>query len=137
EASAVTHYVRFTIPKETGGTRELAAPHHDMARCQMWIKLNILDRLPLHDAAHGFVAGRSTMSNAVAHVRRDVVVNADLKDFFPTIAFPRVKGIFQELGYSPAAATILALLCTEAPRKTVSLAGKKYFAATGPRALPQ
>ena len=26
---------------------------------------------------------------------RDVVVNADLKDFFPTITFPRVAGIFQ------------------------------------------
>jgi len=137
EASAVTHYVRFTIPKKSGGTRELAAPHHDMARCQMWIKLNILDRIPLHEAAHGFVAGRGTMSNAVPHVRREVVVNADLKDFFPTITFPRVKGIFQELGYSPAAATILALLCTECPRQRVSYAGRELHVATGPRALPQ
>jgi len=137
EACAVTHYVRFTIPKKSGGTRELAAPHRDMARCQLWIKLNILDRIPLHEAAHGFVAHRGTMSNAVPHVRRDVVVNADLRNFFPTITFPRVKGIFQELGYSPAAATILALLCTECPRQRVNYAGRELYAATGPRALPQ
>jgi retron-type reverse transcriptase len=137
EACAVSHYVRFTIPKKSGGTRELAAPHRDMARCQLWIKLNILDRLPLHEAAHGFVAHRGTMSNAVPHVRRDVVVNADLKNFFPTITFPRVKGIFQELGYSPAVATVLALLCTECPRQRVNYAGRDLHVATGPRALPQ
>ncbi len=137
EASAVTHYIRFQIPKKSGGTRELATPHRDLARCQEWIRLNILDRIPLHDAAHGFVRGRSTMSNAVPHVRRAMVVNADLKDFFPSITFPRVKGIFQELGYSPAAATILALLCTESPRQRVNYGGRELFVAIGPRALPQ
>jgi len=137
EAPAVTHYVRFQIPKKSGGTRELAAPHHDLGRCQDWVRLNILDRIPLHDAAHGFVRGRGTMSNAVPHVRRAVVVNADLKDFFPSITFPRVKGVFQELGYSPAAATVLALLCTECPRKKVNYAGRELFVATGPRGLPQ
>ena len=50
-----------------------------------------------------------------------VVVNVDLTDFFPTITFPRVRGIFQQLGYSPAVATMLALLCTESPRRTVDL----------------
>ena len=39
----MTHYVRFQAPKKSGGTRELAAPHRDMARCQEWIRLNILD----------------------------------------------------------------------------------------------
>ncbi len=137
EASAVTHYVRFQVPKKSGGMRELSAPHRDMAACQQWIRANILDRIPLHAAAHGFVRSRSTMSNAVPHVRRGVVVNADLKDFFPSITFPRVKGVFQELGYSPAAATVLALLCTECPRQQVTYGGRNLFVATGPRGLPQ
>lgn len=137
EATAVTHYVRFQIAKKSGGMRELSAPHRDMARCQEWIRLNILDRIPLHDAAHGFVRDRSTMSNAVPHVRRSVVVNADLKDFFPSITFPRVKGVFQQLGYSPAASTILALLCTECPRQRVEYGGRELFVATGLRGLPQ
>lgn len=137
EASAVTHYVRFQVPKKSGGTRELAAPHRDTARCQEWIRINILDRVPLHDAAHGFVAGRNTVSNAAPHLKRAVVVNADLKDFFPSITFPRVKGVFQQLGYSPAAATVLALLCTECPRTRVTFEGRDLWVAVGRRGLPQ
>jgi RNA-directed DNA polymerase len=137
EATAVTHYVRFQIPKKSGGTRELAAPHRQLSDCQDWIRTRILDRVALHDAAHGFVAGRSTLTNATPHLARAAVVNADLKDFFPTITFPRVKGVFQQLGYSPAAATVLALLCTECPRNRVNYDGRELFVATGPRGLPQ
>src|SRR4029434_6840124 len=102
EASAVTHYVRFQVPKKSGGLRELAAPHHDLAACQQWILVHILEKIPVAEAAHGSVPGRSTMSNAVPHVGRAAVVNLDLKDFFPSITFPRVKGMFQGLGYSAA-----------------------------------
>ena len=137
EATTVTHYVRFQVPKKSGGMRELAAPHRDLAAAQEWILIHILEKLPVHDAAHGFVPGRGTMSNAVPHVARATVVNLDLKDFFPSITFPRVKGIFQELGFSPAVATILGLLCTECPRQQVEYNGKKLFVATGPRGLPQ
>ncbi len=137
EASAVTHYVRFQVPKKSGGLRELASPHHDLAAAQKWILIHILEKLACHDAAHGFVRGRGTMSNAVPHVGRAAVINLDLKDFFPSITFPRVKGIFQGLGYSPAVATILALLCTESPRRQVEYAGRVLQVAIGPRALPQ
>ncbi|RYD31880.1 MAG: RNA-directed DNA polymerase, partial [Verrucomicrobiaceae bacterium] len=137
EASSVSHYIRFTIAKKSGGIRELAAPHRDMAAAQQWILTNILNVPPVRDCAHGFVRGRNVMTNAVPHVRRDAVVNADLKDFFPTVTFPRVKGIFESLGYSPAAATVLALLCTDSPRRLVEYEGEKLHTAAGPRALPQ
>lgn len=137
EAATVTHYVRFQVPKKSGGMRELSAPHRDLAAAQQWILMHILEKIPSHDAAHGFVPGRGTMSNAVPHVGRATVVNLDLKEFFPSITFPRVKGIFQELGFSPAVATILALLCTECPRRKAEYSGKVFFVATGPRGLPQ
>lgn len=137
DASRVTHYIRFSVAKKSGGTRELAAPHRKLAQSQQWILENILNTIEPNAAAHGFVPKHSTLTNAAPHVRKAVVVNADLKDFFPTICFPRVKGLFQQLGYSPAAATILALLCTESPRREVEYAGTKYHVATGPRALPQ
>lgn len=136
-AATRTHYIRFSVPKKNGGTRELAAPHRDLARCQEWILQNILNKLTAHDAAHGFVPGRSTVTGATPHAGSEIVVNCDLQEFFPTITFPRVKGAFQQLGYSPAAATILALLCTESPRRTVEYAGKTYHVARSPRALPQ
>lgn len=137
DASPLIHYVRFTVPKKTGGVRELSAPHRDLALAQRWIFQNILQRLPTHAAAHGFVRGRSIRSNALPHVGQALLVNVDLKDFFPTITFPRVLGALQQLGYSPAVATVLALLCTESPRRKVEYAGQVYYVATGPRALPQ
>lgn len=137
DAAERIHYVRFTVPKKSGGLRELSAPHRELAKAQRWIFQNILQRLPSHAAAHGFVKSRSIRTNALPHVGRHMLVNADLKDFFPTITFPRVRGALEQLGYSPAAATILALLSTEAPRRLVEYAGKRFYVATGPRALPQ
>ncbi len=137
DATTVSHYVRFTVPKRSGGVRHLAAPHESLAEAQAWVLANVLSKVPTHPAAHGFVPGRSTVTNARPHVGRAVVVNADLTDFFPTITFPRVLGIFRQLGYSSAVATVFALLCTEAPRRTVVYAGKPFHVAAGPRQLPQ
>lgn len=137
DASEVSHYVRFTVPKKSGGVRELAAPHRDLAAAQRWIFENILRRLPAHPAAHGFVKSRSIVTNATAHVGQETLVNVDLENFFPTITFHRVRGALEQLGYSPAVATIFGLLATEAPRREVEYAGRRFYVATGPRALPQ
>lgn len=137
EAPTSIHYISFRVPKKSGGTRLLSSPHRQLAATQRWILDQILRPLPTHDAAHGFAAGRSTATNSAAHVGADVVINADLSDFFPSITFYRAEGLFRSFGYSPAVATILALLCTECPRETVSLAGQTHYPATGPRALPQ
>jgi len=137
EVASRVHYVSFTVPKKSGGTRTLSAPHRTLAAAQQWVLANILARLPVEPPVHGFVAGRSTLSNAAPHAGRAIVVNLDLQDFFPSIAFPRVRSVFQRLGYSPAVATVLALLCTECPRKTVEYDGKTYHVAIGSRGLPQ
>ena len=137
DSTTVSHYVFFTVPKKTGGVRRLAAPHATLAAAQRQIFNEILPRLRLHPAAHGFVTGRNILSNATPHVGARFVVNLDLKDFFPSIGFPRVRGILAAAGYSPCAATILALLCTESPRQVLGLQGERLFVATGPRALPQ
>jgi retron-type reverse transcriptase len=137
DASPVSHYTRFTVPKRSGGTRLLAAPMPQLAAAQEWILANVLKKLPTHEAAQGFVPGHSTVTNARPHVGRPIVINTDLKDFFPSITFRRVAGLFREIGYSPAVATIFGLLCTDAPRKKLNYAGKDFYVAAGPRALPQ
>jgi RNA-directed DNA polymerase len=137
EAATRTHYVKFQVPKKSGGMRTLAAPHKKLKRVQHWILANVLNKLPVTEAAHGFVAGRGIVSNASPHVSKAVVVNLDLSDFFPTIHFFRVRAVFERYGYSGSVASVLALLCTECPRATVTYAGTKYEAATGPRGLPQ
>jgi retron-type reverse transcriptase len=137
EVASRIHYVQFTVPKRSGGQRTLSAPHKALANAQQWILENIVSKLPAEPAAHGFVAGKSILTNAREHVARDVVISVDLEDFFPSITFPRVRSVFQRAGYSGAIATILALLCTECPRRTVQYDGKTYHVAIGPRGLPQ
>ena len=137
DAPTRVHYVSFDVPKKSGGMRRLSAPHQKLGNVQHWILTNILNLLPVHKNAHGFVAQHSVLTNAEPHVGAAVVINADLSNFFPTITLPRVDGMFRKLGYSPAVATILALLCTECPRQALKFGEEIYHAATGPRALPQ
>ncbi|MFZ5444076.1 MAG: reverse transcriptase family protein [Myxococcota bacterium] len=136
EATKKTHYVYFEIPKRSGGKRLLSAPHEKLKEAQRKLH-GLLAKLPLGDEAHGFVKGRSVVSNATPHVGQGVVLNVDLKDFFPTVTFRRVRGLFQSLGYSPAVATVLGLLCTEAPRRKVKFNDAEYWVAVGERCLPQ
>jgi retron-type reverse transcriptase len=133
----LVHYHRFSIPKRKGGERLISAPKSSLKLAQAWVLENILSKLPAHDAAQGFIKGKSILHNAAPHVGKAVVVNLDLKDFFPSITFKRVKGLFRSFGYSEAVATVLALLCTEPPRQAVTHDGKMYHVAVADRQLPQ
>lgn len=137
EVDSGTHYHRWTVPKSDGRRRLISAPKPDLKRAQRWIARNISEHLPVHGAAHGFLVGRSTVTNAAVHAGAKVVIKFDLKDFYPSITTPRVKGLFRKAGYTEQVATVLALLSTEAPREEMMLRGKKYYVATGPRSLPQ
>jgi RNA-directed DNA polymerase len=98
---------------------------------------NIVERLPVHGAAHGFLAGRSTLTNAAVHTNAKLVLKMDVKGFFPTVTWRRVKGVFRRAGYRERVATLLALLCTESPREVVQHDGTTYYVSLGPRCLPQ
>ncbi len=135
-ASAI-HYVRFAIPKRDGTERAIWAPMPRLKEAQRWILRNIVEKLLVHGSVHGFLAGRSTLTNASAHPDPDLVVKVDIKNFFPTVTLPRVKGIFRKAGYRDGIATLLAMLCTESPREVVQHEGKTYYVALGPRCLPQ
>lgn len=137
EAARWVHYARFTIPKRDGSQRPIWAPLPRLKEAQRWVHLNIVERMPVHGAAHGFLAGRSTLSNAAVHANPKIVLKMDIKNFFPTVTWRRVKGAFRNAGYREQVSTLLALLCTEPPREEVQHEGKTYFVATGPRCLPQ
>ena len=137
EAATRVHYVTFEVAKKSGGTRTLKAPHRTLAATQRWIFDRIIATLPVEPEAHGFVPGRSILTNASMHAGRAVLLNMDLENFFPSIGFRRVRAVFRRLGYSPSVATILGLLCTECPRREVVYDGTTYHVATAPRGLPQ
>jgi RNA-directed DNA polymerase len=132
-----TNYVTWRIPKRTGGERTITSPKPDLKQAQRWVLANVVERLPVHGAAHGFVAGRSILTNALAHQGADIVVKVDLKDFFPSVTWRRVKGLLRKGGLPEGAATLLSLMSTEAPRERMEFRGKTLHVAKGPRALPQ
>lgn len=97
----------------------------------------ILAQVPCSDSAHGFITGRSIASNAAPHVGHNIILNLDLKDFFPSITYARVRGWFIAVGYSFGVASILALLCTARERVPFEHNGTRYYVGVGPRVLVQ
>jgi len=137
DAAKEIHYKRFTIPKRNGKERAIWAPKPLLKNAQYYINEHILNNMIVHGAAHGFLAGRSIVSNAAVHTNAKIILKMDLQDFFPTITFKRVKGLFRKAGFREQVSTLLALLCTEAPREVVEDQGQTYFVSMGPRCLPQ
>jgi retron-type reverse transcriptase len=135
--AGIDHYTRFQIPKKKGGMRSIAAPKKTLRIAQNWILNNILSQRTIHPNAMAFLPGKNIRHNAEKHTGTHTVVRVDLKDFFPSVKFPRVKGLFQSWGYNEGIATVLALICTDATRIEASLDGQAYFVALGERFLPQ
>ncbi|MEO1523908.1 MAG: reverse transcriptase family protein [Planctomycetota bacterium] len=92
-------YHRFGISKRNGGEREICAPQWQLMHVQQRVLRKILSKVPVHSCAHGFVPGKSVVSNAQPHVGQKLVLKFDLQDFFATISYARVMGLFTSLGY--------------------------------------
>lgn len=137
KVSKISHYRRFLMPKKRGGHRLISAPMPRLKQTQRWILVQILEKVALHDAAHGFRRERSILTNAAPHCGAPLVINLDLRDFFPNVSWKRVYGLFLALGYSRSVATIFAQLCTEPPVEEVEMDGETWQVATGVRHLPQ
>lgn len=105
-------YHTFYIPKKNGDKRKIEAPSARLKAFQLWIKENILDKIGLSDYAMGFKKSRSIFDNAQMHTNKELVINVDLKDFFPTITYDKVYKIFAYMGYTNEVAHLLTQLCT-------------------------
>jgi RNA-directed DNA polymerase len=106
------NYRYAIVPRRCGLARVIEAPKLRLKEVQRWILREILDAMPVHDACHGFTAGRSVLSNAALHVGQTAVLGLDLKDFFASVAARRVFGMFQLAGYRRSVAHLLSGLCT-------------------------
>ncbi len=97
-------YTTFTIPKKSGGERQICAPNRELMAVQRKIANKLWEyqkslRCDLHtipNISHAFEKDKSIITNAVIHRNKRFVLNLDLKDFFPSIHFGRVLGFFQK-----------------------------------------
>ena len=96
----------------TAAGRLIEAPKPRLRALQRRLLDELLGRIPVHPAAHGFVPGRSAASFAATHAGQPVVVRVDLLAFFATVTAGRVHGLLRTAGYPEPVAHALTGLCT-------------------------
>ena len=110
-------YHTFFIPKCTPGEmRQIKAPDKVMLQLQrLLLRCLTATFTTCDEAAHGFVTGRSVLTNALPHTRRRYVLNVDLENFFPSTPVQRVVKVLQLAPFKLAkpVAHIVANLCCD------------------------
>ena len=107
------NYLHMTVPKKTGGSREISSPAWMLKMFQAAAGRMLQDYYEAPSPVTGFVPGRSVVDNASKHIMRNYVYNADLKDFFPSITRKRVKSALMHSPFSfgAEAAHLLSGIC--------------------------
>jgi retron-type reverse transcriptase len=111
-AQRAEHYIRRWVKKTSGGWRLIEAPKPELRRVQGQILEGILNRVPAHLAAHGFVRGRNTLTNAQPHLGQRFILKLDLENFYATVRYSRVVAIYRSFGFSREVSIWLARLST-------------------------
>ncbi|WP_080419183.1 retron Ec67 family RNA-directed DNA polymerase/endonuclease [Burkholderia ubonensis] len=116
---AAQKYTAFQIPKRSGGMRTIQAPCPQLKILQHNLSntlQNCLEEINAREKrnnsfSNGFTRNRSIIDNAAPHRTKRFVFNIDLRNFFGTINFGRVRGFFikdRNFRLEPKIATILA-----------------------------
>jgi RNA-directed DNA polymerase len=118
-------YSTFWIPKKGGGGRRIDAPNPLLKSLQRSLADRLDECLTEIETAskhknrlsHAFRHDASIISNAKAHKARRYVLNLDLKDFFPSFNFGRVRGFFLANNHfklaESVATTIAQIACND------------------------
>lgn len=84
--SAPYRYKEYTIPKRSGGVREIAQPSSELKVFQKAIVNRLMELLPVHNKAFAYRKGVGIRDNALAHKNNSYLLKMDLVDFFPSIS---------------------------------------------------
>jgi RNA-directed DNA polymerase len=106
------HYHPLLKPKRSGGLRLIEIPKPELKAVQKRLLAGLLNGIPAHESAHGFVKGRSVLSHARGHAGNAVVIAYNLRDFFNSVGVARVRAMWRTLGYAEGVADALAALVT-------------------------
>lgn len=108
-------YKEFKIPKKSGEFRTIKAPNSSLKILQKKLSNSLYIFTKNHKSAHGFVSKRDIKTNAKIHVKRNFVLNLDLENFFDSINFGRVMGLFMSnpFNFNKTVAVILAQICCD------------------------
>lgn len=119
DAPRLRHYHYKILAKDSGNLRLVEAPKARLKELQRKILKEILEKIPVHEAAHGFRKGRSIKTFVAPHLGQRIVVRMDLQDFFPSLSGARVQTFFRMAGYPEDVADLLGGICTNAAPQEV------------------
>ncbi|WBO66746.1 reverse transcriptase family protein [Streptomyces camelliae] len=113
-AGAGRIYDQRIYRKKHGGIREVFNPKPPFDAVSKNLHRSFTSRLSYEapDHVHGFVRGRSTISNASQHLAKACVLRMDLEDFFPSIDAAKIKASLREQDYEEKAADFAVNLVT-------------------------
>lgn len=83
--TAQYQYRHYTIPKRTGGTRDIHHPTPQLKQVQRWLVQTTFNNLPVHEAVHSYVVGRSIRTHAHVHAESNYLLRLDFTNFFPSL----------------------------------------------------
>jgi hypothetical protein len=113
------HYYYRILAKRSGGVRLIESPKRELKELQRRILSSILNRIPAHAAAHGFVKGRSIVTFAAPHTGKHAVLRLDLENFFPAFPAARAQALFRTLGYPEPVADRLGGICSNSTPRSI------------------
>lgn len=122
-------YERHVSRKRRGGIREIFEPRFPFDFVTKNLHRSFIDRLPYRapNHVHGFVRGRSTISNASEHLGKSCVLRMDLEDFFPSISTATVKASLQAQGYEDEAAELASSIVTIAGKLPIGISTSPFL----------
>jgi len=107
------YYYQFEIDKKNGSKRLISAPNSQLKILLQRLKVYLEQLYQPHSSASAFIAERGIIYNAQKHIKKAVVFNIDLNDFYGQIHFGRIRGLLIAKPYSlyEKTATIIAHMC--------------------------
>ncbi len=109
-----TYYKKFQVPKKKGGFRLISQPVRGLALSQDRLAELLVHKYQPKNYVKGYVKGQSFLTNAQTHEKQKWVLNFDVENFFPSIGFGRIRGLFLSklFGFNHRVATVLARITT-------------------------
>lgn len=102
-----SYYYSFEIPKKSGGSRKIHAPQNVLKIIQKKLSTalyNYRDYICKENninlnISHAFEKNKGIITNAFIHKNKRYIINIDLKDFFESFHFGRIRGFFEKNKY--------------------------------------